>query len=217
VTLKPFPSYVQVSLGVARTFADDGGYITRLLDTPVEVDPGTRLDRLSFRIFNYDPTLAPPGKTAITCFLPTRNVGYWVDLRQREPERYQAEKERVARSVIDVLERKLPKVALDTEVIDVATPATIVRYTGNWLGSMEGWMMKPGASLRPLPNTLPGLRRFIMAGQWVMPGGGLPSGLITARLAVRAICKQDHVAFVCSEAGAGAGVDGLEGLGPDAT
>jgi hypothetical protein len=34
-----------------------------------------------------------------------------------------------------------------------------------------------------------------MIGQWVMPGGGLPSGLITARLAIKAICRQDHVPF----------------------
>ncbi len=35
-----------------------------------------------------------------------------------------------------------------------------------------------------------------MVGQWVMPGGGLPSGPMTARPAIKAICKQDHVPFV---------------------
>jgi hypothetical protein len=34
-----------------------------------------------------------------------------------------------------------------------------------------------------------------MVGQWVMPGGGLPSGLMTARPAVKAICKHDHLPF----------------------
>jgi len=34
-----------------------------------------------------------------------------------------------------------------------------------------------------------------MVGQWLMPGGGLPSGLMTARPAIRAICKHDHVPF----------------------
>jgi phytoene dehydrogenase-like protein len=49
---------------------------------------------------------------------------------------------------------------------------------------------------RPLRNTLPGLRRFMMVGQWVMPGGGLPSGMMTARPAIQAICKKDGVPFV---------------------
>jgi phytoene dehydrogenase-like protein len=81
------------------------------------------------------------------------------------------------------------------EVTDVATPATVIRYTGNWKGSMEGWLPSPTTGFRPLRRTLPGLRRFMMVGQWVMPGGGLPSGLMTARSALQAICKQDHVAF----------------------
>jgi hypothetical protein len=60
---------------------------------------------------------------------------------------------------------------------------------------MEGWLIEPGAGFKPLPNTLPGLNRFLMVGQWIMPGGGLPSGPLTARPAIKAICKQDHVPF----------------------
>ena len=35
-----------------------------------------------------------------------------------------------------------------------------------------------------------------MIGQWTMPGGGLPSGLLTARSAVQTICRRDHVTFM---------------------
>jgi len=34
-----------------------------------------------------------------------------------------------------------------------------------------------------------------MVGQWVMPGGGLPSGLMTARSAINAICGEDGIPF----------------------
>jgi hypothetical protein len=60
---------------------------------------------------------------------------------------------------------------------------------------MEGWLPAPGSRFGPLRGTLPGLSHFRMIGQWVMPGGGLPSGLITARMAIRAICRQDRVPF----------------------
>jgi phytoene dehydrogenase-like protein len=190
-----FPSYLQVSLGVGRDLSDEPPMLTRILDKPIQIDPETELDALSFRIFNYDPTFAPKGKTAITCFLPTRNFGYWKDLREKDVVTYHAEKHRVAQAVIEVLEKRLPGVQDVIEVCDVSTPATVYRYTGNWQGSMEGWFLTPGISFRQLPNTLPGLGRFVMIGQWVMPGGGLPSGIMTARVALKSICHQDHVPF----------------------
>jgi len=89
----------------------------------------------------------------------------------------------------------MPGVSAAIEVVDVATPASIFRYTGNWKGSMEGWLPTPKTGFRPLARTLPGLRKFYMVGQWVMPGGGLPSGPMTARPVMKAICKEDGVAF----------------------
>ena len=53
-----------------------------------------------------------------------------------DPEAYKIEKQRVADSVIAILGRRIPDVGHDVEVIDVATPATTLRYTGNW---QEAW------------------------------------------------------------------------------
>ncbi|WP_233805299.1 phytoene desaturase family protein [Paraburkholderia sp. HP33-1] len=198
-TYKPFPSFLQVSLGVARDLSQQCGYVMRLLDEPLTVDPKTVLRQIAFRLFHYDPTFAPAGKTAVTCTLPTRNVAYWSQLSQHDPQRYEAEKQRVANSVVAIFDELAPSARDAIEVIDVSTPATVVRCTRNWQGSMEGWLLTPQTGIRPLPSTLPGLRRFLMIGQWVMPGGGLPSGLITARRAVRRMCRQDGIAFVPDE------------------
>jgi len=193
--MQTFPSYLQVSLGVAMDLAGQPVSVTRLLDAPLHLDPATDVNQAAFRIFNFDPTFAPTGKTAITCFLPTRNSEYWVQLQQNDPAGYRAEKDRIAGAVIAILEKRIPELRQAIEVIDVATPATVIRYTGNWKGSMEGWFISPGTRFRPLPNKLPRLRRFMMVGQWIMPGGGLPSGPMTARPALQAICKQDGVPF----------------------
>jgi phytoene dehydrogenase-like protein len=194
-TLRTFPSYVQVSLGVAREFHGQAGHLIRVLDAPLVVDPGTELGAIELRFFHFDPTFAPRGRTAVTSFLPTRNFAYWVDLRRQDPARYQTEKQRVAEAVIAILERMVPDVRRAVEVVDVSTPATVIRYTNNWKGSLEGWLMTPATGFRPLRNTLPGLRQFLMAGQWIMPGGGLPSGVLTGRLAVRTACKEDRIPF----------------------
>lgn len=194
-TMELFPSYVQVSLGVALDLRHEPGNITRLLNASLQIDPETAANQVSFRIFNFDPTFAPAGKTAITCFLPTRSFAYWAQLRVDHPERYREEKHRVAEAVIDVIEKRIPGIRAAIELVDVSTPASIARYTGNWKGSMEGWLPTPKTGFRPMSRMLPGLSKFMMIGQWVSPGGGLPSGIMTARPAVRAICKEDHVAF----------------------
>jgi hypothetical protein len=79
-SFETFPSYLQVSLGVARDLSDQPGYVTRVLDEPLEIDPQTALPDVSFRLFHFDPTFAPKGKTAVTCFLPTHNFSYWAGL-----------------------------------------------------------------------------------------------------------------------------------------
>jgi phytoene dehydrogenase-like protein len=193
---KPYPSYLQVSLGIAQDLSHLPGFGSRLLDAPLVVDPHTQLKQLSYRCFHFDPTFAPPGKTALTCFLPTYGCDYWMQLRERDPERYRAEKARIAEVVVDVFERTHPGLQSGIEVTDVSTPATVIRLTSNWRGSMEGWLPTPKVGLRTLPNRLPGLANFYMAGQWVVPGGGLPGGLMSARAAIRELCARDGARFL---------------------
>ncbi|NBC28369.1 MAG: NAD(P)/FAD-dependent oxidoreductase, partial [Spirochaetes bacterium] len=59
--------------------------------------------------------------------------------------------------------------------VDVSTPHTVIRYTGNRRGSYEGFAPTPTTLSSSLPKTLPGLSRFAMIGQWTAPGGGLPT------------------------------------------
>ncbi len=186
-----FPSYVQVSLGIGADLKGEPGFLGLHLDKEIVVDPETREDFLSFRLFHFDPTFAPPGKTAVVCFIPTYNHEYWVSLRARDKAAYEREKEGIARTVVEVCETRFPAAKGKIEVVDVATPATVVRYTGNWKGSMEGWLLTPATGFRQLPPVLPGLKNFYMVGQWLSPGGGLPSGLMTARAVSQRICR-DH-------------------------
>ena len=120
-------------------------------------------------------------------------------LREHDPERYVAEKARIADAVVDILDRAYRGLRLGIEVKDVSTPATVIRFTGNWRGSMEGWLPTPRIGLCQLPNRLPDLANFYMAGQWVAPGGGLPGGLMSARAAIRAMCRQDGLRFLSGE------------------
>jgi phytoene dehydrogenase-like protein len=191
-TFKRFPSYVQVSLGIAADLKNEPEYFYTTLDREIVIDPQTKTSSFSVRIFHFDPTFAPPDKTAAVVFFTTENDGYWRTLRDNDPPRYDTEKARIAREVIAAFESRFPSARGKVEVVDVATPATVVRYTGNWRGSMEGWLITPATGFRTLPAVLPGLKDFYMVGQWISPGGGLPSGLMTARAVSRKICRDNR-------------------------
>jgi phytoene dehydrogenase-like protein len=57
-------------------------------------------------------------------------------------------------------------------------------------------MMTPEAFRTTIARTLPGLDNFYMAGQWVMPGGGVYPVLYSGRHAVQLLCHQDGRPFV---------------------
>jgi phytoene dehydrogenase-like protein len=192
-----FRSWVQVSLGVARDLSNEPPMVSYPLNDPIDVG-GEGRKRLSFRHFCYDPTVAPPGKSAIVVMFMSDH-DYWRELYQ-EPERYDAEKKSIAIKVIGGLEKRLPGISEQIEVIDVSTPMTVERYTGNWQGSMEGWLITtktmPMTMGRGMDKTLPGLDGFFMAGQWVEPGGGVPTAAMSGRRVIGMICKQDGKPFV---------------------
>jgi phytoene dehydrogenase-like protein len=192
---KLFPPVLLIGLGVNRTFPDlprATGGIALELRQPLEV-AGESTDRLKMTVYNFDPTLAPEGKTLITVKVPTR-YQYWKEL-VRDRERYEAEKERIARECLLRLDQRFPGFAGQVEMIDVATPATFERYTGNWQASYEGFLPTPKSVRYAIPNRLPGLDNFYMAGQWVRAGGGIPTGVQMGREAVIRICKEDGVRF----------------------
>ena len=49
-----------------------------------------------------------------------------------------------------------------------------------------------------MDKTLPGLADFYMVGQWVMPGGGLPTAVMSGRYVTQIICEQDKKEFITS-------------------
>jgi phytoene dehydrogenase-like protein len=55
---------------------------------------------------------------------------------------------------------------------------------------MEGWLLTPKTGTKQLSCTVPGLKGFYMVGQWISPGGGLPSGLITAKNVIPRIGRE---------------------------
>lgn len=190
-----WPSVILVSLGVARSFSDTPSLIDLRLEKPLEIDPQTQTDMAPVTIYNFDPTLAPSGKTCLRVILHTHNYGYWSELRTNQHDTYIREKDRIGNAMVEILDQNLGNIKNKLEVMDVATPATFERYTHNWQGSIQGWEWLPGLIPELFSKTLPGLKNFYMTGQWVMPGGGVAGAFLNARDLVRIICAKDGVKF----------------------
>jgi phytoene dehydrogenase-like protein len=192
-----FQPIVQVSLGVARDLSDEPHMASYPLVEPITVAGEVR-KRMGVKHYCYDPTMAPSGKSVVVVSFES-NYAYWKDLAQ-ERERYDAEKQQIAIAVIARLEQRFPGITGQVEVVDVATPLTIERYTGNWHGSIEGWLPTTETigmtMVRGMDKTLPGLENFYMVGQWVEPGGGLPPAAQSGRKVIQMICKRDRRPFV---------------------
>ena len=193
-----FPPLLLVGIGVERTlegFPDAVSGINFPLTDPISID-GRKLTRLSVQASTFDASLAPPGKTVLKVAIPS-SFDRWQKLRNSYTE-YRAEKDAVAAEVLRGLDQRFPGLSTGVEMIDVATPATWHRYTGNWQGSFEGWLPSPRTLRLQMRKMLPGLYDFYMIGQWVEPGGGLPSAVMSARHALQLICREDNRRFVTS-------------------
>jgi phytoene dehydrogenase-like protein len=191
-----FPPLIYISLGLKRTFDLGLGGPTGIsfpLEEPVVI-AGERMSRLGFRIHEFDPSAAPVGKTLVKILIPS-NMAYWEPL-SRDEQRYRAEKELIVGQVVAAIDKRFPGFADLIEMRDMATPLTYVRYTGNWQGSHQGWMITPKTGLIRIKNRLPHLKNFFMAGQWALAGGGVPLAALSARHLVQILCKQTRRSFV---------------------
>lgn len=186
-----FFSYCRVHLGVACSLAELPHFL-RLAVNGILPD-GTPFAQLEIEVGNYDPTLAPDGKSTLTANFTTREGEWWIALRNSDIEEYRRAKRKVAQVVLDALAERFPHLFVPSpvEVVDVVTPATFYRFTSNTLGSSQGWSPMPRLTKRlPVSSTLRGLSRFAMAGHWLEAGGGLPIALVSALRAEKVLVRQ---------------------------
>lgn len=191
-----FQSMIQVSLGINRDLSAEPHYLSFApMKRPV-ID-GVEQPRMGIKNYCYDPTMAPQGKSVVEVIFAS-DISYWQGM-DRKSDSYQAEKDRIAEQVIAAVEERFPGIREQIEVVDVATPLTMSRYTANWQGSMEGWLITTDTFTRTIDARLPGLDQFYMAGQWVRPGGGLPPAAQSGRDVIYTICRKDRKKFITAK------------------
>lgn len=189
---KLFEPLVLASWGVPRTLAD---VPPSLLMTDIEATQlgGRMIDRVHARVYNDDPSFAPSGHTVVQLMLAA-DYDWWAT----RGSGYGAAKAEVAERARELLAPHIPGLGGDVHMSDVATPLTFWRSARSWRGAYEGWMPSSDNFLQHVPKTLPGLARMYMAGQWVEPGGGVPTALMSGRQLVQILCNEAGKPFVAA-------------------
>jgi phytoene dehydrogenase-like protein len=192
-----YEGLVGVFLGVNKDYSNEPHSVTYLLTDLEEEDlPCVREKSIviQFRT-NYWPGFAPEGKSVIFAYYLTDH-DYWQKLYQ-DKDAYNAEKDKVAKFAMEFLEEKYPGLRKAIEVIDVSTPMTMVRYTGNYKGSILAW--KAFSQAEKLAEKvkgmkLPGLKNFYMTGHWVSMGG-LIRAAASGRHVIQHLCRDKGIKF----------------------
>jgi phytoene dehydrogenase-like protein len=194
-TLPLYKPLMQVSFGVKRDLSAEPRLTTYGFASPVRFGE-TEVPFVFLNNYGFDPTMAPAGCSSVT-LLFWSPFDTWEKLHQ-DPARYCAEKKQVQQDATRWLESIYPGISADIEVVDVSTPLTTVRYTGNHRASYEGWRPTAVTMRTKIPNALPGLKGFEMIGQWTRTFAGLPTVAMDGRQAVELLCREDGKAFVTS-------------------
>ncbi|HEX9779853.1 MAG TPA: NAD(P)/FAD-dependent oxidoreductase [bacterium] len=132
----------------------------------------------------HDHNLAPPGKDSLQLIVgsPFMTREYW--------KQYS---EAVSQKVIKHAESFIPNLSNNIEVQYVATPMTLVKYTGNYQGAMYGWASTPTqVGEGRFPETTP-ITGLLLAGHWAGPPagqGGIPMVVYSGRSVASRVLRE---------------------------
>jgi all-trans-retinol 13,14-reductase len=119
---------------------------------------------------------SPNGKNTLN-ILALQGYAPWekfaADYWKGNKEAYKKEKERMARVLIEKVEKKfLPGFSKSIEVMEVGTPLTNIRYTKNYRGAIYGWdQTLDNSGNTRLPHKTP-VKNLFLSGAWTRPGHG---------------------------------------------
>jgi len=184
-----YPGIALVSFGLRVPLPPDTPpLITVALAEPLS-DGAREIRHVTIRTSSHDPTLAPKEGSVVQVMMEA-DYDFWTELHH-SPRQYARAKSNLVQTALDVLDRHLPFARASVALADVATPYTFWRFARSYRGAYGGFLPTLESMRMHIPKKLTGLERFYMAGQWVEPGGGVPTAILSGRQVVELVCHDD--------------------------
>jgi phytoene dehydrogenase-like protein len=129
------------------------------------------------------PTISPPG-TSIVVLTALAYAEPWYQI---PPAEYVDTKNRIADAMIAMAEQVAPRLRQHTEVVEVSTPLTNMRYAGTMGGSIYGFNQPPRDNMVWRMGYKGPLDGLYFVGAWTQPGGGFEPTMMSGWRAGRSI------------------------------
>jgi phytoene dehydrogenase-like protein len=192
-------SYPVVS-GFQVAFAVDGQYPEHTGMNFFDCEPlllaTKEIRRMNCKGFEYEPSFSPEGKGVVqsTFSQSEEDYNYWVNL-YNDSDKYRNEKLRLAEEIKNRVIRQYPLLEGKIRVLDVWTPATYNRYVNAYCGAYMSFIITKGAKNKRVAGKIKGLGNVMIASQWLMGPGGLPTAAAMGKFAAQRIMKREKMSI----------------------
>lgn len=154
----------------------------------------TEVKLLTLRSHAFDKTLNKDSSTITVLLRPGMDI--YDTYKNLSKEDYKKEKERIGNIVLNNIKNYYKLNNDEIKLIDVTTPLTYERYLNAYKGSYMSFVTSSNHKKLMDTGLVKGLKNFVMAGQWIMPPGGLPVALFTGKHAAYRITRWDKKKFI---------------------
>lgn len=184
----PVSSGFQIAYAVDGIFEELTG--TRIFSCePLRVGSQT-VQSMSIQSYDYEPDFAPEGKMVLqTNFSQTEeDYGYWKSLYPNK-EAYNKRKNEIAEMAMERVIAEYPFLDGKIRVLDVWSPMTYTKYCNSYKGAYMSFVTTKQAKSITVPGKVKGLNNVLLASQWLMGPGGLPTAAAMGKFAAWRIIK----------------------------
>ena len=178
----PVSSGFQIAYAVDGVFAELTG--TRVFSCE-EMKVGCQMVQcMSVQAYDYEPDFAPEGKMVLqTNFSQTEaDYKYWESL-YTDKVSYEKRKAEIAKQALQRVEKEYPFLEGKIHVIDVWSPMTYTRYCNSYMGAYMSFVTTKKAKSITVPGIVKGMDNVLLASQWLMGPGGLPTAAAMGKFA----------------------------------
>lgn len=188
----PVSSGFQIAYAVDGVFPELTG--TRIFSCDDMSVGSQTVKRMSIQSYDYEPNFAPEGKMILqTNFSQTESdYKYWESL-YIDKESYEKKKTEIAEQALQRVEKEYPFLTGKIHVIDVWSPMTYTRYCNSYNGAYMSFVTTKQAKSVTVPGVVKGLDNVLLASQWLMGPGGLPTAAAMGKFAAWRIIKRKQV------------------------
>lgn len=187
----PVSSGFQIAYAVDGIFAELTG--TRVFSCNEMIVGSRAVQSMSIQSYDYEPGFAPEGKMILqTNFSQSEDdYRYWEAI-YADKEAYNRKKAETAEQAMERVIAEYPFLKGKIRVIDVWSPMTYTRYCNSYKGAYMSFVTRKPAKSITVPGVVKGIDNVLLASQWLMGPGGLPTAAAMGKFAAWRIMRREE-------------------------